>query len=123
MGLASAEEPDGVRGLGDLEGEDTDLTARGVVGHERRGETVLLGDCVELLCARVGKRALGHSVVTTSELKVDKITNIGLDDLWVEDECWSTRGVGAHDNGDVLRKGGGNGSKSGDEGGRELHGR
>lgn len=123
MRLASAEEPDGAGGLGDLEGEDTDLTARGIVGHERRGEAILLSDCVELLSAWVGKRALGHSVVTTSEFKVDKVTNIGLDDLWVEDECGCTRGVGTHDNGDILRKGGGNGSESGDEGGRELHGR
>lgn len=123
MRLARTEEPDGVGGLGDFKGEDTNLTAGGVVGHEWRGEAVLLGDRVELLCAWVCKRALGHSVVTASEFKVDKVTDVGLDDLWVEDERWSTRGVGAHNNGDILRKGGRNGSESGDNGGRELHGR
>ena len=51
--LASAEEPDGAGGLGDLQSEDTNLAASCAEGHERRSEAVLLGDGVELLCARV----------------------------------------------------------------------
>lgn len=70
VGLPGAEEPDGVGGLGYLEGEDADLARGGIVGHEWRSEAVLLGDGVELLRARVGKRALGDGVVTTVELEV-----------------------------------------------------
>jgi len=65
-----AEEPNGVCGLGHLEGEDADLARGGIVGHEWRSEAILLGDGVELLSAGVGKGALGDGVVTTVELKV-----------------------------------------------------
>lgn len=51
--LPSTEEPDGAGGLSNLKGEDTNLTAGGIEGHERRGEAVLLCDSVELLCAWV----------------------------------------------------------------------
>lgn len=68
--LPGAEEPDGVGGLGYFEGENTDLTSGGIERHEWRSEAILLGNGVELLSARGGKRALGNRVVASVELEV-----------------------------------------------------
>jgi len=70
MRLPGAEEPDGVCGLGHLEGEDADLARGSVVRHEWRSEAILVGDGVELLGARGSKGALGDGVVTSVELEV-----------------------------------------------------
>lgn len=54
--LPGTEEPDGASGLGDFEGEDTDLAAGRVVGHEWRRESILLCYGIELLGAWICSR-------------------------------------------------------------------
>lgn len=115
------EEPDGVGRLGNLEGEDTDLAGGSIVWHKARVEAVSLGDGVELLGAGVGKAALSDGVVTTAELKVDKVTNGSVDDLWVEDETCSTSAVDTDGDSDVGGKGGDGTSESGESSSSELH--
>lgn len=119
--LPSTEEPDGAGGLSNLKGEDTNLTAGGIEGHERRGEAVLLCDSVELLCAWVGKGALGNGMVATAELVIDEITNVGGDHLWVKDETSGTISGGSDSDGDISGESGDDTSESGDSSSSELH--
>jgi hypothetical protein len=90
MRFPGTEEPDWAGGLGNLEGEDANLSTSGIIGHEWRSEAVLLCHSVELLCAWVGKGALGDGVVATMELKVDEITNTCGNHLRVKDETSGT---------------------------------
>lgn len=119
--LPSAEEPDWGCGLGNLKGEDTNLTAGGIIRHERRGEAVLLCDSVELLCAWVGKGALGNGMVATTELEIDHITDGGGDYLRVKDESSGTVGFGTDSDGDISGESGNNTSENGDSSSSELH--
>jgi len=116
-----AEEPDWAGGLGYFESEDTNLTASSVKGHEWRCEAVLLCHSVELLCAWVGKGALGDGVVASVELKVDQITNGCGDDLRSKGESSGTSLVGSDNDGDISGKSGDNTSEGGDGSGSELH--
>jgi len=121
MGLPGAEEPDGVCGLGHFECENANLTRGSIVGHEWGSESILLGDGVELLGARVGKGALGDGMVSTVELKVDHITNSGGNYLWVKDQSRGTCGIGTNNYGDICTEDGEDTSESGDGGSGELH--
>jgi len=116
-----AEEPDGVCGLSYFEGENANLTGGSIERHEWGTETILLSDSVKLLGARVGKGALGNSVVATVELKVDYITNVGGNYLWVKDQCGGTICIGTNNYGDICTEGREDTSKRGDDGSGELH--
>jgi hypothetical protein len=121
MWWATAEEPDGSGGLGYFEGVDTDLSGSGIKRNEWRGEAILLRNGVELLCARNSERALGNGVVSTAELEVDQVTDLGGHDLREKEESFFTSLVLTNLDGDVG--GGGGGSEGGDGGGGcgELH--
>jgi len=116
-----AEEPDGVCGLSHFECENTNLTRGSIEWHEWGTEAILLGDSVELLCARVGKGTLGDGVVATVELIVDYITNISGNYLWVEDQCSSTVCICTNNYSDICTEDGEDTSKSGDDGSGKLH--
>lgn len=102
MRCSGTEEPDWAGNLGDFQCVNTDNTRVGIIRHEWRRETILLGHRVELLSARVGKRRLGNCVVTTAELKVDEIANCSCDYLRSKDETSSSAFRSTDDDRDVC---------------------
>jgi len=119
--LPGAEEPDWAGCLGHLESKDTNLTASSVKWHKRRGEAILLCDGIELLCAWVGKGALGNGMVATAELKVDEIANSGGDNLRIKDETSGTVLACTDSDRDVGGEGGDDGTEDGESSSGKLH--
>lgn len=115
------EEPYWAGGLGYFESEDSDLSGGRVEGHERRRETVLLRDSIELLCTRVGKGTLGDGVVATMELKVDKIANVCGNHLRIKDERSRACLVRSNNNCNVRGEGRDDTNESSEGGSSELH--